>query len=168
VRDTAAKKPLFVAALKPAVFAAEVEKAGEEGNGYLPLVKATTWQITAEAGKELSLGFRLQFPDEDAAKAGVPSLQKALGQLDRYLTLCEKQMPAFFERESSKHKDAGELTRPTMGSIQSLRTALKAFKPQHEGKRVTGTLALKSDRPVTTFVLLLSLIPRPAKEPGEK
>src|SRR5262249_4111731 len=120
----AADRPLLVAGMNPAGVAAAVKKSGAQGKPYLPLFHARSWQARAGVNKGLTLDLRLRFGDEAAAKAAVPALSAALNQLDRYFTLCEKEMPAFFKRQSAKYKQARSLARPMAETIASARKAI--------------------------------------------
>jgi hypothetical protein len=165
----AARSPLLAAGMVPSSLAALVEKASPASKPYLPLFKARSWQVTAEAGKkELRFDFRLSFPDRASAAAGRPALETALRQLDGYLAVAEKEMPSFYKREAPKYKDAASLAKPLGQTLKSARAALGVFKAEQDGERVQGSLRMKVENPATAFLLLLSMVPRPAKEAKEK
>jgi hypothetical protein len=160
----AAGRPLLLIGMDPRGFAAAVEKGGAAGKPYLPLFKARSWQVRAEADKGLNLHLRLTFPDKEAATAARGALQKALGQLDPYLAGAEKEFPPFLKREAAKYKGAAELAKAYGDTLAAARAGLKEFKVEQEGAVLRGTIRIKGDRPATALVLLVSLAPRPAKD----
>jgi hypothetical protein len=164
VAAAATGEHLLVARINPSYFLAAVKSAGDKGKTFVPLFAAKSWQITADAAKELRINLRLDFANEAAAKEGQKALKGIVEPLIDFTFFAEKGMDAFYKREADKYKGIPELSSRYPKLFQSTRTALKDFKSEQVGSTVRGTLHIKTDEPVTSFVLLLSMMPRAAKE----
>ncbi len=155
---------LLVARVNPSSFLAAVKQSGDRGKAFAPLFEAKSWRITADADKELRINLRLDFANEMAAKEGQTALQGIAQPLSDYFTFAEKQMDAFFKREADQYKGIAELSSRLPKTLQSARAGLKDFKSEQNGSTVQGTLRIKTEEPATSFVLLLSMMPRAAKK----
>jgi hypothetical protein len=160
----AAGKHLLVVGMVPTAFSAAVKNAGPQGKPFVPLMKANSWQIVVEADKDLRLNLRMTFASEEMAKEGQAALRAVWPPLGNYFEFCEKQMPPFLERESAKYPGVKDLAPRLEKTLQSARAGLKAFTTERKGTTVQGSVRVKTDEPVTAFVLLLSMAPRPAKQ----
>jgi hypothetical protein len=160
----AADKHLLIAGMVPSVFLPAVKNSGDKGKAFVPLFEAKSWQITADAAKELRINLRLDFANEAAAKEGQKALQGIVEPLIDFCTFAEKGMNDFYKREADKYKGITELSSRYPKLFENARAALKDFKSEQNGSTVQGTLRIKTDEPVTSFVLLLSMMPREAKK----
>jgi hypothetical protein len=127
-------------------------------------MEAKSWQVVVGAGKDLRLNVRLTFASEEAAKEGEAALKAVAPPLASYFEFAEKQMPPFLKRESGKYPGVKDLAPRLESTLQSARAGLKDFTTERKGATVPGSLRVKTDEPVTSFVLLLSMAPRPAKQ----
>jgi hypothetical protein len=165
----AAGKSLFVLGALPEVLAADLAKEGEAAKPFLPLFKARSWVVTADAGKELRFDIRLEFPDEASARAAVPALQATVGHVGAGLAWLEKDLEGILKVAPPRGEGAREVGKNWRDTTRAARAAVADFKAEREGPVVRGALHVKTETPVTSFVLLLSLLPRPAKkEPARK
>jgi hypothetical protein len=161
---TAADKHLLIAGVNPAAFLSAVKSSGEKGKAFVPLIEAKSWRITVDAAKELRINLRLDFADEKAAKQGQTALKGIVEPLIGYFSMGEKQMGAFLQREADKYKGIMEISTRLPNVLKSTRAALEQFKSEQKGSTVQGTLSIETGEPATSFVLLLSMMPRAAKE----
>jgi hypothetical protein len=159
----AAQKPLLTVALDPRSFAAHVTAAGKDGEAYVPLFRASAWQLTAEAGDDLTLRFGFTFADATAATAAVPAVMAAAAVLDKLLEMSETEFPKFIKRETGQYPDVVNLSEPLLGTISALRAALKDLKPRQEGAVVRADLRIKTNTPATALLMISTLAPRPKK-----
>jgi hypothetical protein len=162
--DAAAGKHFLVVGVNPAAFRAAVTKGGDDAKPFLPLFEAKSWRITMDAAKELRINLRLDFADEDAAKAGQKALTAIVPPLTRYFEMVEKEFPAFAKREEGKYPNVSDAVTRLVDLSKFGRAALKDFAPERKGSTVEGSLRIKTAEPATTFILLLSLMPRAAKD----
>jgi hypothetical protein len=160
----AADKHLLVAGMVPSVFLPAMKNAGEKGKPFVPLFEAKSWRITVDAAKELQINLLLDFADEAAAKEGQTALKNLIEPLIDFTFFADKGMDAFYKREADKYKGITELSSRYPKLFENTRAALKEFKSEQKGSTVQGTLRIKTDEPVTSFVLLLSMMPRGAKD----
>jgi hypothetical protein len=160
----AAEKHLLVAGVNPSAFLTAVKNSGDKGKAFVPLFEAKSWRITADAAKELRINLRLDFANEAAAKEGQKALQGIVEPLIDFCTFAEKGMNDFYKREADKYKGITELSSRYPKLFENARAALKEFKSEQNGSTVQGTLQIKTDEPATSFVLLLSMMPREAKK----
>ncbi len=160
----ATQKHFLVAGMIPTVFLPAIKNAGEQGKAFVPLFAANAWRITVDAGKELRINLRLDFADEKAAKEGQTALQGLVKPLTDFTEFAEKGMNDFFKREANQYKGIAEISSRYPKLLQSTRAALKEFQSEQKGTTVQGTLRIKTEEPATSFVLLLSLMPRAAKK----
>ncbi len=72
-------------------------------------------------------------------------------------------MPPFLEREPGKYPGVKDLAPRLERTLQSARAGLKDITTDRKGATVLGSARVKTDEPVTSFVLLLSMAPRAAK-----
>jgi hypothetical protein len=147
----------------PTAFLAPVKNSGPQGKPFVPLMEAKSWQIVVDADKDLRLNVRMTFASEEAAKEGQAALKTVAPPLGNYFEFCEKQMPPFLKRESAKFPGVKDLAPRLESTLQSARAGLKDFTSECKGATVQGSVRVKTDEPVTAFVLLLSMAPRPAK-----
>jgi hypothetical protein len=161
---TAADKHLLVAAANPSAFLPAVKNSGEKGKPFVPLFEAKSWRITVDAAKELQINLRLDFADEAAAEKGQTALKNLVEPLIDFTFFADKGMKDFYKREADKYKGITELSSRYPKLFENTRAALKEFKSEQKGSTVQGTLRIKTDEPVTSFVLLLSMMPRGAKD----
>lgn len=162
--QTAAGKHLLVVGLVPTAFLAAVKNAGPQGKPFVPLMEAKSWQIVVGAEKDLRLDVRMTFASEEAAKEGEAALKAVAPPLASYLEFCEKQMPPFLKREEAKYPGVKDLAPRLESTLQRAGAGLKDFTVERKGTTVLGSLRVKADEPVTSFVLLLSMAPRAAKQ----
>jgi hypothetical protein len=160
----AAGKHLLVVGLVPTGFLATVKNSGPRGKPFVPLLEAKSWQITVGAPEDLRLHVRMTFASEEAAKEGEAALKAVAPPLAGYFEFCAKQMPPFLKRESAKYPGVKDLAPRLERTLESARAGLKDFTTERKGTTVLGSLRIKTDEPATSFVLLLSMAPRPAKE----
>jgi hypothetical protein len=160
----AAGKHLLVVGVVPTILRAEVKNAGPKGEPFVPLMEAKFWELTVDAAEDLRVNVRMTFASEESAKEGQTALKAVGPALAGYLEFCEKEMPPFLKRESAKYPGAKDLSPRLQGTLQNARAGLKGFTSERKGSAVEGSLRIKTDEPVTSFVLLLSMSPRPAKE----
>jgi hypothetical protein len=92
------------------------------------------------------------------------ALQKCAQALIDFCGFAKKGMDSFYKREADKYKGITELSSRYPKLFESTRAALKDFKSEQNGSTVQGTLRIKTNEPATSFVLLLSMMPRKAKE----
>jgi hypothetical protein len=159
----AADEHLLVAGVNPSAFLPAVKNA-EKLVPFVPLFEAKSWRITADAAKELRINLRLDFANEAAAKEGRTALLSFAQALIDFCTFAEKGMDGFYKREADKYKGVTELSSRYPKLFENTRAALKDFKSEQKGSMVEGILRIKTDEPVTSFVLLLSMMPREAKD----
>jgi hypothetical protein len=161
---TATEKHFLVAGVNPSSFLGAVKNGDEKGKKFVPLFEAKSWRITVDAVKELRINLRLDFADDKKAKEGQTALQGIGESLVGYFAYLDKGMSDFYKREADKYKGIGELSSRLPNALKNTSAALKEFKNERKGSTVQGTVRIKTDEPVTTFVLLLSMMPRAAKK----
>jgi hypothetical protein len=164
IRAAAGKHLLVVGLVVPPVLLAAVKNAGPQARPFVPLMEAKSWRIVVDADKDLRLNVRMTFASEEAAKAGEAALKAVASPLASYFQFCEEQMPPFLKRESEKYPGVKDLAPRLEKTLQSARAGLKDFAVERKGTTVLGGLRVKTDEPVTAFVLLLSMAPRAAKQ----
>ncbi len=160
----AADKHLLVAGMVPSVFLPVVKNSGDKGKAFVPLFEAKSWRITVDAAKELRINLHLDFANETAAKEGQTALKNLVEPLIDFTFFADKGMNAFYKREADKYKGITELSSRYPKLFENTRAALKEFQSEQKGSTVEGTLRIKTDEPATSFVLLLSMMPRAAKD----
>lgn len=161
---SAAENHFLIAGFVPAVFLPVIKNSGDQGKAFAPLFEAKSWRITADVAKELRINLRFDYADEAAAKEGQKALQELTKPLIDFTFVAEKGMDDFFKREAEKYKGIKELSSRYPTLFENTRAALKDLQVDQKGANVQGTLRIKTNEPATSFVLLLSLVPRPAKK----
>ncbi len=161
--QTAAGNHLLVVGVVPTTFLPAVKNAGPQARPFVPLLEAKSWQIVVDAEKDLRLNVRMTFASEEAAKEGEWGMKAAAAALASYFEFAAKQMPPFLEREPGKYPGVKDLAPRLERTLQSARAGLKDITTDRKGATVLGSARVKTDEPVTSFVLLLSMAPRAAK-----
>lgn len=83
------------------------------------------------------------------------------------LETAEGKLPDFFEGETARFENAGDLIEPMLGTIKATRSARKEFEAERDGAKVRGTLRVKTKTPATALVLLLPMAPHPSKDESD-
>jgi hypothetical protein len=134
------------------------------GDRLHPLLDADSWRATAKATNEaLRINLEVEFLTEEAAQEAVPLFARALTRLDEYFALSERRLPEFFEKQREKFKDAKQLRARMDATIKAARASLKGTAAVRKAKTVSLEIVVATKEPVTTAVLLLSLVPGETK-----
>ncbi len=138
---------------------------GKEGapSWLMALLNANYFRLSFEPAQELTFRLSGQFPDDAMAEASVESVRLAIAQLEKYLEMCEKNMPVAVERFASEYPGAEKLGPMLDQAIKAARLGLRNAKVQRDSNTVSAVASIQTAHPATDTVLLLSLMPRAKK-----
>jgi hypothetical protein len=156
----------WFAQFKPtAAYRNAAKAAGSALEPYAPLLEAKVFRMTATVRKGLRVDIQGEFASEEAAGHALPAFKKMLQSLDRYFALAERNMPTFLDEQQEKYPGAGDVARAMRVAIQGVREGIHNAVYEQQGNFIAGTISIRTSKPVTTVVLLMSLAPRPKKKP---
>lgn len=129
-----------------------------------PLAKAQMLQlwISAEA-KILRIVLRGQFADAEAAAKAAAVLKTFPPVLNGYIQMAATEMPKFLTAQKSAYPRAEELGPVLTAAVEAAGKALAQAEPKVDGATAELAFDLETDRPATTALALLTLLPRAAK-----
>lgn len=164
---TAEKSNILTIDASPSVF--EGQLGGDVSKTpFAKLFAAKRWRVTFHAEKGLRIVLRAECADEAAAQAAVEPLQMCVGGLDTFLKMDEEQMPEAFRRKPVEYPRGPDVIPVMQRAFQETRKALGVSKAAAAGNVAEVTIAIETDRPVTTAVMLLSMLPRAEEKPAVK
>jgi hypothetical protein len=137
-------------------------------NGPLaPLIAANEWQIMATCDKPLLVELRAVFATNDEAQKAAEPIKIIVAKLRELGPFYKANMEPFLKEQSTTYPGAKNLAPQLNGAIDAADEALKAVRVETAGNEATARIEINSSEPVTTAVLLLTLMPRPAKDNNE-
>jgi hypothetical protein len=162
--DPTSSKTLLAFRLSPSVVGGFTKADDSRLEPFRPLGDARSLGMKIEVDQGLQVTFSAEFADEKAAKLGQPALEKVLETLGKYFELAKTKMPEVLRAQHREYPGAKEVAEDLIRAIQAAQAGLRDTKVVRNGNKVEATIAIKTDQPVSTAVLLLSLMPREAKK----
>jgi hypothetical protein len=162
--DAATGKTLLALEVNPRMLGDLLKPGDERAEPFRPLEKARSLQMKMEVDKELRAILAAEFADEAAAERGLPAVQKVLEGLAFYFDMVQENMPKFAKVQETKYPGAPEMVESLLAAVRAAQAGVKDAKAVRNGNRVEAAVTIKTDRPVSAAVLLLSLMPRAGKK----
>jgi hypothetical protein len=131
---------------------------------FAPLAKAKAWRIVAEADAGLRIKLLADFANEKDATDSKAALQLIGEKLTALMPFYKENMIPFLNQQQAEHPGAGELATKMTGAIDAASQALKAMEVRSRGNLAGAQIFIKTEEPLTTAVLLLTLTPRAGVE----
>jgi hypothetical protein len=131
---------------------------------YAALARAQAWQIIAEIDKGLSIKLLADFANEKDAADSTAALTLIGEKLTGFMPMMKANMVPFLKAQDGQYPGASELAPKMASAIDAATEALKAANVQSKNNRAEAQIVIKTDEPMTTAVLLLTLTPRAQKE----
>lgn len=136
---------------------------------FAPLLNAQRVRITLDVDKaNLRITLRGEFADAAAATKAVDPLKAVAAGFDGYLQSAAVEFPKMLAVQATQYPRSGELSPILVAAIEAVRKAIAKAEIKSEGSAAELTLNVATDTPATDAFLLLTLMPRAAKQPGEK
>jgi hypothetical protein len=98
------------------------------------------------------------------AEQAMPALRKLLDGLSDYFATAKKQMPAFFRSQETAFPGAKQVAAKMDQALAAAEAGLGGVQVVRNGRKIEAAVLAKTEQPVSTAVLLVSLIPRAAKK----
>jgi hypothetical protein len=111
---------------------------------------------------------RATYADEKHAEAGVEGMKEFVEALRRYMETSQGEMTKFFAVQETKFPGSKALGERLNAASAQAETALRDAQVERRGAVVEAQATIATKEPVTTAVLLSTLLPRAKKSPGEK
>lgn len=137
--------------------------------GLASLTNASECTLTIEGDdKSLRVILRAIYADEKHAEAGAEGMKGFLEALRQYMETSQGEMAKFFAVQEAKFPGSKALGERLNGASAQAEKALREAKIETRGALVEAQATIATKEPVTTAVLLSTLLPRAKKAPGEK
>jgi hypothetical protein len=161
----AAKKGApFVLYAGPNMVRALAEDQHVADGPYAALAKSNAWLFIAQPTNGLTIQIIADFANDEDAANSKPAIslvgEKLLGLMPFYKT----NMLPFLEQQATQYPAAPELAPRMANAIDATADALKEIRVETKNNRAGVQIVIKTDEPLSTAVLLLTLTPRAAKE----
>lgn len=170
VKNALAAKPSKVGlALRVRALKEGVDTPVSMFEGLANVTNSSECTFTVEGDdKTLRVILRATYADEAHAEAGAEGMKGFLEALRQYMETSQGTMTKFFAAQEAKFPGSKALGERLNGASADAEKALRAAKIERRGAVVEAQATIDTNEPVTTAVLLTTLLPRPKKEPGEK
>jgi len=138
-----------------------------EGLAALTNSNECTFSIEGD-DKSLKVILRATYADETQAEGGAEGMKEFVEAIRRYMESSQGEMSKFFAVQDAKFPGSKALGERLNGASAQAEAALRAAKIERRGAVVEAQATIATKEPVTTAVLLSTLLPRAKKQPGEK
>jgi len=143
------------------------EKNMQQGP-YAPFAQARDWQIIATIAKQLTVDLRADFNTKEEALNSAPAFKLVTQKLADLVPFYRAHMSPFLKEQEAQYPGARELAAELSATFDATDAALKAVQITSTEKSAVARIEIKSDKPATTAVLLLTLTPRAEKQASER
>jgi hypothetical protein len=144
--------------------------AGEKDIPHSPLsamATARAWQIIATIGQQLTIDLRADFATKEEAEKSTAALALIGEKLTGMIPFYRSHMDPFLKEQEAQYPNARDLASDLSTAFDATAAALKAIQITSAENSGNARIEIKTDKPATTAVLLLTLTPRAAKEKSE-
>jgi hypothetical protein len=135
-----------------------------QGGPYDALAKAQDWEIIAAIDKGLTIKLAADFATKEEADAANAPFKLIGDKLSWYLGMSKTQMAPFLQQQAQEYPNAKNLAPQFDKVIDAATDGLKTIQVTSDKNRAEATVVIKTDQPIATTVLLLTLSPRGAKQ----
>jgi hypothetical protein len=163
--DVATSKTFLVIQVSPALLQDLAKSEDVRWESYRPLALAESLRAEMVVDRGLHVTLRAGFADPQAAERAIPAIQKVLSGVRDYFDMARTRMPEFLKTQTGKYPEAAALADAFASAIHAAQSGIEEAKVLRGGKEIEATILVKTDHPVSTALLLLSLAPRPAAKP---
>jgi len=163
--DSATGTTLLCLEVSPVVVRGLLKADDSRSEPFRPLAEARSLKMKMDVEQGLKVTFSAGFSDQLAAERGVSALRMVMQGLNAYFDMAKAKMPEFLKTQRAEYPKAGEVADDLIQAIQAAQAGLHEVKLSRSGNEVEATIVVKADRPVSTAMLLLSLMPRAPKKP---
>jgi hypothetical protein len=132
------------------------------------LAKAHSWQIVAENNKRLTIKLLADFATNEEADKSTPALKIVGNELSNLIPFYKSHMTPFLKEQEKQYPGAKELALEMATALDAASAGLKHLDVRSLNNRAGTQIDIDTNEPITTAVLLLTLMPRAAKQPNEK
>lgn len=162
-RTVAKSAPLLIAQVRPADFQAGLKPVAAN-TPFAPLVDAVCWRVTFDARKDLVVTLRAEFPDAASAKNATEALKQLLTVLESYFKMAEEKMLPMLDAQIQQYPKSSIAKPHLADALAAARKALQISVVEVRDNATEAVVNIRTERPVTTAIMLLTLLPR-AKKP---
>jgi hypothetical protein len=131
---------------------------------YAALAKAHCWQIIAELENGLTVKLIADFASKEEAANSVDAFKLIGAKLTDLMPFMKTNMIPFLQGQEREFPGSSELATRMSTAIDRAAEALKAIDVRAVNNRAGAQIQIKTDEPLTTAVLLLTLTPRAGDE----
>jgi hypothetical protein len=152
--------PIVLHAGPPLVRAVSDQMKLADGE-YAALSKAHAWQLLTQANDDgLTIRLLADFRNEEDAAQCTGALNQIGAKLIGYLAFSKESMTKFFKEQNKDYFGASELAPKLKTAIDATIEALRKVSVRSVRNRAGAQVVIKTDEPLTTAALLLTLTPR--------
>ncbi|HEY2840187.1 MAG TPA: hypothetical protein VGJ26_13615 [Pirellulales bacterium] len=170
VRNTLAAKPSKIGlALRLRALKEGVDVPVSVFEGLTVVLKSSECTLLIETDDDsMRIVLRATYADEQQAKLEFDGMKQFGEILRQYMATAGTEMPQFLAAQETKFPGSRGLAERMKLVIGQAEKALSAAKIELRGKVVEVQATIETKEPITTAILLSSLMPREARKPGEK
>jgi len=135
---------------------------------FAPFAQSTAWQIIASIGnRQVTIELRTDYNTRPEADAALPALALVREELMTLVPFYQSHMIPFLKEQTTQYPDAATIAPEMDRAMQGVAEGLKTMRPEIDNNSAIARIAVLTDKPATTALMLITLMPRGEKGKGE-